>query len=176
MSNVNGPLRRLLFVHYLPGHSPFVTWSTFSVAATEAARGLTKRQIAALGPPRSSNRRVVHSGCSEICAPRFPGELLSHPKPDEFCFRLRSHSRLPRRGIVFCAGSMKSQTQERYANVDAVWRKGDRESGRDGKGGKTPRESVDPVVEPELGYRNASRIASAAAAFGREIMIGQHMQ
>jgi proline dehydrogenase len=30
---------------------------------------------------------------------------------------------------------------------------------------------IGSVVEPELGYRNASRIASAAAAIGREIMI-----
>ena len=47
-----------------------------------------------------------------------------------------TYSRLPGRGIVLCAGSMKSQIQEIYANADAVWRRGDRESGRDGKGGK----------------------------------------
>jgi hypothetical protein len=54
-----------------------------------------------------------------------------------------TYSRLPGRGIVLCASSMKSQTQEMYANADAVWRKGDRESGRDGKGGKKPREGVE---------------------------------
>jgi len=49
MSNVNDPLCRLPFVPYLPGNSPFVTWSTKSVGAAEPAPGLTKRQIAELG-------------------------------------------------------------------------------------------------------------------------------
>src|ERR1700738_4667163 len=69
MSNVNGPLCRSSFVHYLPGNSPFVTWSTFFVGAAEAARGLTKRQIAVLGAAEVVEQEV-HSGYWKICSCR----------------------------------------------------------------------------------------------------------